>query len=135
MITLQKADAEKIPFSDHSFHAVTVAFGVRNFENLGLGLAEMKRVLRPGGTLLVLEFSNPVKFPVKQLYGIYSRWFIPLFGRIISKHREAYTYLPDSVAAFPSGEAFTAILAETGFRNPRFIRLSMGIATVYTAEK
>ncbi len=135
LITLRKADAEKIPFSDNSFHAVTVAFGVRNFENLKQGLGEMKRVLRPGGVMMILEFSHPQNFPMKQLYGFYSKQIIPVFGRVISKNRQAYQYLPDSVAAFPSGADFVGILSETGLRNTRCISLSMGIATIYIGEK
>jgi demethylmenaquinone methyltransferase/2-methoxy-6-polyprenyl-1,4-benzoquinol methylase len=106
IITLQRADAEKIPFSDNSFDAITVAFGVRNYENLEMGLTEMHRVLRPGGVMLILEFSHPESFPMKQLYAIYSRYVIPVMGRIISGNSSAYTYLPQSVAAFPSGKAF-----------------------------
>lgn len=135
LITLKRADAEKIPFSDNSFHAVTVAFGVRNYENLLLGLSEMKRVLCPGGTLMILEFSHPESFPMKQLYAIYSRYIIPLLGRTISKNKKAYQYLPDSVAAFPSGDAFVAILEQTGLKNIRCIPLSQGIASIYTGEK
>ena len=135
LISLRVADAEKIPFSDNSFHAITVAFGVRNYGDLRLGLAEMRRVLRPGGIMMILEFSHPRAFPMKQLYGIYSRYVIPLLGRIVSKNSKAYQYLPDSVAAFPSGDDFVAILNETGLKNTRFISLSNGIASIYTAEK
>jgi demethylmenaquinone methyltransferase/2-methoxy-6-polyprenyl-1,4-benzoquinol methylase len=135
MITLKRADAEKLPFSDHSFEAVTVAFGVRNFENLTTGLAEMKRVLRPGGTLLILEFSKPASLPVRLFYGLYSKVFIPSAGRLISKNTEAYRYLPESVAAFPSGKAFLDILAGSGLKNVSMVSLSFGIATIYIAEK
>jgi len=135
MITLRKADAERIPFSDNSFHAITVAFGVRNFENLRLGLSEMKRVLRPGGSMMILEFSHPETFPMKQLYGIYSRYFIPALGSTLSRNKEAYRYLPDSVAAFPSGPDFIRILHEVGLKNTSFRSLSLGIATIYVAEK
>ena len=135
LITLRVADAEKIPFSDNSFHAITVAFGVRNYGDLRLGLAEMRRVLRPGGVMMILEFSHPRTFPMKQLYGIYSRYIIPLLGRTVSKNSQAYQYLPDSVAAFPSGDDFVAILNETGLKNARYITLSNGIASIYTAEK
>ena len=100
LITLRRADAEKIPFSDNSYDAITVAFGVRNYENLEKGLQEMKRVLRPGGVMLILEFSHPSSFPMKQLYGLYSRFVIPLMGRVISGNSKAYSYLPESVAAF-----------------------------------
>lgn len=135
LITLRKADAEKIPFSDNSFHAITVAFGVRNFEDLQLGLAEMKRVLRPDGVVMILEFSHPGTFPMKQLYGFYSKYIIPILGRFVSKNNKAYQYLPDSVAAFPSGNDFVGILTGLGFKNSRFITLSSGIATIYMAEK
>lgn len=135
LITLRRADAEKIPFSDNTFEAITVAFGVRNFENLELGLKEMHRVLRPGGVMLILEFSHPHAFPMKQLYGIYSRYIIPLMGRLISGNSKAYTYLPESVAAFPSGQKFLGILESQGMKNTKLIVLSMGIATIYIAEK
>lgn len=135
LITMKRADAEKLPFSDNSFEAVTVAFGVRNYENLKVGLAEMRRVLRPGGVMLILEFSHPTAFPVRQLYRLYSRVFIPAAGRLISRNTKAYTYLPESVAAFPSGTAFTGILTDTGLRNAGIIPLSFGIATIYKAEK
>jgi demethylmenaquinone methyltransferase/2-methoxy-6-polyprenyl-1,4-benzoquinol methylase len=135
LIALQRADAEKIPFSDNSFAAITVAFGVRNYENLELGLSEMSRVLRPGGLMLILEFSHPGSFPMKQLYAFYSRYCIPAFGRMISGNSNAYTYLPESVAAFPSGENFLLILKKLGLKNVRQVSLSMGIASIYLAEK
>ena len=135
LITFRTADAEKIPFSDNSFDAITVAFGVRNYENLNLGLQEMQRVLRPGGVMLILEFSHPSSFPMKQLYGIYSRFVIPAMGRAISGNRRAYTYLPESVAAFSSGKNFLDILAKIGLKNTEQIQLSMGIASIYLAEK
>jgi len=135
LITLRRADAEKIPFSDNSFEAITVAFGVRNFENLELGLKEMHRVLRPGGVMLILEFSHPSSFPMKQLYGIYSRFVIPVMGRFISGNSKAYTYLPESVAAFPSGKNFLDILKSQGLKNTKQLNLSMGIASIYIGEK
>ena len=135
IISLQRADAEKIPFSDNTFAAITVAFGVRNYENLELGLSEMRRVLRPGGVMLILEFSHPESFPMKQLYAIYSRYVIPLMGRLISGNSMAYTYLPESVAAFPSGKNFLEILHKLGLKNTRQVRLSGGIAAIYHAEK
>ena len=135
IITLHCADAEKIQFPDNTFDAITVAFGVRNFENLELGLTEMRRALRPGGVMLILEFSHPESFPMKQLYAFYSRFIIPLAGRLISGNSKAYTYLPESVAAFPSGKAFLAILDNLGFINAKQFPLSMGIATIYQAEK
>lgn len=135
LITLKTADAEKIPFSDNCFDAITVAFGVRNYENLELGLTEMGRVLRPKGLMLILEFSHPTSFPMKQFYRLYSRYIIPLLGRMISGNSKAYTYLPESVAAFPSGRNFIEILDKLGFKNTRQVVLSMGIATIYLAEK
>jgi demethylmenaquinone methyltransferase/2-methoxy-6-polyprenyl-1,4-benzoquinol methylase len=112
-----------------------VAFGVRNFENLELGLKEMRRVLRPGGVMLILEFSHPSSFPMKQLYGIYSRYVIPVMGRFISGNSKAYTYLPESVAAFPSGKNFLDILKSQGLKNTKQLNLSMGIASIYIGEK
>jgi len=135
MISFHLADAEEIPFPDHSFNAVTVAFGVRNFGDLQQGLKEMGRVLAPGGNLMILEFSHPEFFPVRQLYAAYSRFVIPVAGRIISGNTAAYAYLPESVAAFPSGERFTGLLRETGFRNISRVRLSAGIASIYRSEK
>jgi demethylmenaquinone methyltransferase / 2-methoxy-6-polyprenyl-1,4-benzoquinol methylase len=135
LINLQCADAEKIPFSDNTFEAITVAFGVRNYENLELGLAEMRRVLRPGGIMLILEFSHPGAFPMKQFYAFYSRYIIPLTGRLISGNSSAYRYLPESVAAFPSGKKFLGILEQVGLKNTLQISLSGGIASIYQAEK
>ena len=134
-ISFRRGDAEKIPFSDGTFDAVTVAFGVRNFEDLPQGLREMRRVMRPGGLMLVLEFSHPERFPVRQLYGFYSRFIIPAAGKLISGHSAAYRYLPESVAAFPSGKRFLDIMEETGLKNVRQIPLTMGIASIYAGEK
>lgn len=131
-IELLKGDSEQLPFDDHSFDAVTVAFGVRNFENLRAGLLEMRRVLREGAPVIILEFSRPERFPVKQLFGFYFRRIMPVVGRIFSRDHRAYTYLPESVDQFPSGEAFLDILRETGFREVRCIPLSGGIASIYT---
>jgi len=135
MISFREGEAERIPFDDVTFDVVMVAFGVRNFEELKGGLQEMKRVLKPRGLMLILEFSHPGSFPVKPLYSFYSKVFIPLFGKLISRHSQAYTYLPETVAAFPSGDAFLDILRETGLQKLRQIRLSGGIATLYCAEK
>lgn len=135
LISLLPGDAEALPFPDDTFDAVTVAFGVRNFENLRLGLMEMKRVLHPGGILLILEFSHPASFPVRPCYQVYSRLIIPLFGRLISHHPEAYHYLPDSVASFPSGNSFMTILDDLGLKNTGRKSLTMGIASIYWAEK
>lgn len=135
VIRLQQGDAEHIPFPDNTFDAVTVAFGVRNFDDLGLGLSEMRRVLRPGGCMLILEFSHPTAFPMKQLYGFYSHAIIPAVGRLISGSSTAYTYLPQSVDAFPSGTDFLKILDQRGLARVNQISLTGGIASVYTGEK
>jgi demethylmenaquinone methyltransferase/2-methoxy-6-polyprenyl-1,4-benzoquinol methylase len=135
LISFHEGDAEKIPFPDDTFDAITVAFGVRNYENLRVGLAEMRRVLKPGGIMLILEFSHPEAFPMKQLYAFYSRYIIPPLGRLISGNQRAYSYLPESVAAFPSGKPFLDVLEMTGLKNTRRISLSMGIASIYQAEK
>ncbi|MDD4555430.1 MAG: bifunctional demethylmenaquinone methyltransferase/2-methoxy-6-polyprenyl-1,4-benzoquinol methylase UbiE [Bacteroidales bacterium] len=135
VIRLQQGDAEHIPFPDNTFNAVTVAFGVRNFDDLGLGLSEMRRVLKPGGCMLILEFSHPAAFPMKQLYGFYSHAVIPAVGRLISGSRTAYTYLPQSVDAFPSGKDFLEILDQRGLARVNQISLTGGIASVYTGEK
>lgn len=134
-VQFRKADSVKLPFSDNSFDAVTVGFGVRNFEHLEKGLADMFRVLRPGGKLVVLEFSRPRSFPVKQLYGFYSFKILPFFGRLFSKDREAYSYLPESVAAFPDGKAFTRLMERNGFRETNIRSLSLGICSIYTGRK
>lgn len=134
-VQFRKADSVKLPFSDNSFDAVTVGFGVRNFEHLEKGLADMFRVLRPGGKLVVLEFSRPRAFPVKQLYGFYSFKILPFFGRLFSKDREAYSYLPESVAAFPDGKAFSGLMERNGFRETNIRSLSLGICSIYTGRK
>jgi demethylmenaquinone methyltransferase/2-methoxy-6-polyprenyl-1,4-benzoquinol methylase len=109
IIDLQLADSENLPFEENKFDAVIVAFGVRNFENLERGLSEMKRVLRPGGKMIVLEFSKPRMFPFKQLYNFYFKFILPKIGRLISRDKAAYTYLPESVQAFPDGPEFVSI--------------------------
>ena len=134
-VSLLAAEAEYLPFAGGSFDAAIVAFGARNFEDLHQGLAEMHRVLRTGGKLVVLEFSRPRAFPFRQIYLFYFLRVIPRIGRLVSGNREAYTYLPESVMAFPEGEEFLSILTGAGFRSPRAERLTFGIATVYTAEK
>lgn len=135
IISLEKGDAEQIPFPDNAFDAVTVAFGVRNFENLLGGLKEMRRVLKPGGILVILEFSHPEKFPVRQLYKFYSRFLIPFFGKIFSGNHEAYRYLPDSVSNFPSGKDFITILQDAGLIKNSMVSLSYGISTIYKSKK
>ena len=111
------------------------SFGVRNFENLEQGLKDILRVLKPGGVAVILEFSMPMKFPVKQFYNFYFRHILPFLGKMISKDYAAYTYLPDSVMAFPQGKAFTDILDSVGFKTTKYQSLTFGIATIYIAEK
>jgi demethylmenaquinone methyltransferase/2-methoxy-6-polyprenyl-1,4-benzoquinol methylase len=134
-IKLIKADSEKLPFEDNYFDASTVAFGVRNFEHLELGLLEMKRVIKPNGKIIVLEFSKPKNFPVKQLFGFYFKTILPALGRTISKDSRAYNYLPESVQVFPEGEEFLNVLKNCGFRDCKGIKLSFGIASIYSATK
>lgn len=130
-IEMQFGASEDLPFEDASFDAAMVAFGVRNFENLRAGLSEIARVLRPGGPLVVLEFSQPRLFPVKQLYGLYFRYVVPNVGRAVSRHEHAYQYLPDSVGVFPSGDAFLDEMEASGFEDLRSKPLTFGIASLY----
>lgn len=134
-ITLQAGDSETISFPDQTFDAITVAFGVRNFENLEKGLSEMRRVLKPGGKLVILEFSNPTVFPIKQLYNLYFRYITPLLGKWIAKSRVAYSYLPDSVKAFPQGQIMCNILTNTGFQSVTCKTLTFGICSIYCATR
>lgn len=135
LIRLCLAEAEQLPFGNERFDAAIVAFGARNFENLDRGLSEMHRVLRRGGMIVVLEFSRPRTVPFKQLYFWYFRFVLPHLGRMISKHREAYSYLPDTVLKFPEGQEFLDILDRIGFRDLHEERLTLGIATIYTGVK
>ncbi len=135
VITLQAGEAEHLSFGTGSFDAAIVAFGARNFEDLRAGLAEMYRILRPGGKIVVLEFSRPSRFPFKQTYFFYFRNIVPLVGRLVSRHEFAYRYLPDTVLKFPEGEDFLEILHATGFRSTAEERLTFGIASVYTGVK
>ena len=128
-------DSENLAFEDNYFDALTVGFGVRNFENLEKGLSEMLRVIRPGGKIVILEFSKPKKFPIKQVFSFYSKYFIPFFGKRISKDSQAYAYLPESVAAFPEGKEFESILKKLNYKSVQSIILSGGIATIYTGTK
>src|ERR1035438_280029 len=134
-IQLLPGDSEKLIFNNESFDAVTVAFGVRNFENLEKGLREIHRVLRPNGVAVILEFSMPMNFPVKQLYSFYFKNILPFIGKIISKDYAAYSYLPSSVMAFPQGKEFVNILKSVGFNTTKFIPVTFGIATIYFAQK
>lgn len=134
-IKMVQADSENLPFEENKFDAVTVAFGVRNFENLKVGLAEILRVMKPGAVLVVLEFSRPNKFPFKQVYNFYFKTILPKLGHWISRDKAAYTYLPESVEAFPDGEKFLSILSETGYKNTSCKSLTFGISSIYTAQK
>ncbi len=135
IISLSYGDSENLPFDNESFDAITVGFGVRNFEDLNKGLNEIKRVLKKDGQLAILEFSKPKKFPVKQSFYLYSKFLLPFFGRLFSRDKSAYTYLPASVEAFPEGEQFKNILAKNGFSQINLKSLSGGIATIYSAIK
>ena len=135
IIKMQLGDSENIPYDSNYFDALTVGFGVRNFENLEMGLTEMLRVLKPGGKAVILEFSKPKRFPIKQIFGFYSRYFIPFFGKRISKDAKAYSYLPESVAAFPEGKDFEDILHKIGYKNIESTLVSGGIATIYAGIK
>lgn len=134
-IELIKGDSENLPYDDATFDVVTVSFGVRNFEDLRKGLSEMQRVLKPGGKLIILEFSYPSKFPVKQLYHFYNSTLLPFFGKVISGSSTAYTYLPESVKAFPEGQNFLDLLESCGFEKTGQKRLTFGISSLYTAFK
>ncbi|KAB7729233.1 bifunctional demethylmenaquinone methyltransferase/2-methoxy-6-polyprenyl-1,4-benzoquinol methylase UbiE [Rudanella paleaurantiibacter] len=135
LIEMRSGDSEGLPFTDNEFDAVIVSFGVRNFENLLKGLTDMNRVTRKGGVCVVLEFSNPRAFPFKQLYGFYSNTILPLIGRLISRDQSAYTYLPESVQAFPDGPDFIRIFEQAGFTKTRWIPLTFGVASIYIGQK
>lgn len=134
-IELLKGDSEAINFPNETFDAITVAFGVRNFENLEKGLAEMYRVLKPGGKAVILEFSKPRKKGFKGLYNLYMNIIAPRAGQWVSKNKDAYQYLNQSVKAFPEGETFLHILQQVGFKNTTLKRLSLGICTIYCGSK
>lgn len=134
-VVLQRGDAEKLPFSDRQFDAALVAFGVRNFQDLDAGLAEIRRVLKPGGALVVLEFSRPRAFPIKQLYHVYSRHILPRIGGALSQDDGAYRYLPASVAVFPDGDDFLARMRTAGYDNLVCRPLTFGIASLYKGER
>ena len=135
IFSVQTGDSEGLHFENNHFDAITVAFGVRNYQNLEKGLADMYRVLKPGGKIVILEFSKPKKFPVKQGYNFYFKHVTPFLGRLFSKDNRAYTYLPESVAAFPDGESFTALMDKVGFKNTKDRRLTFGISAIYTGIK
>jgi len=135
VITLEVGDSENLRFESDTFDAVTVAFGVRNFENLQAGLKEMRRVMKAGGTVAILEFSKPKKFPFKNIYQFYFKYILPGFGKVVSKDNEAYTYLPESVQQFAEDEAFLKEMENAGFKNNVQQRLTFGIATLYSGTK
>ena len=134
-IELMQGDAAQLPFADQSFDAVTVAFGVRNFEDRAKGLSEIYRVTKAGGQVAILEFSMPEHFPVKQLYSFYFKHLLPKIGKAVSKDADAYAYLPASVESFPKPKEFKAILTEIGWQDCKATSLSFGIATLYVAQK
>lgn len=134
-IEMLLGDSENIPFEDNTFDAITVAFGVRNFENLEKGLSEILRVLKPNGIFVILETSNPTKFPFKQGYVFYTRKILPLIGKLFSKDDSAYGYLSESASVFPFGEALNNILRKIGFISVENLPQTFGVATIYTASK
>jgi demethylmenaquinone methyltransferase/2-methoxy-6-polyprenyl-1,4-benzoquinol methylase len=134
-ISLFTGDSENIKFEDNAFDAITVAFGVRNFQNLLKGLQEMRRVLQPGGKLVVLEFSKPKNKAFKQFYNLYMNVIAPSFGKLFAKNKDAYQYLNDSVQAFPEGQTFLTIMHEAGFTQTYLKSLSLGICTIYCGVK
>lgn len=134
-IELQLGDSEKLLFSDNKFDAIIVSFGVRNFENLEKGLEDMYRVLKPGGTTVIVEFSKPGVFPFKQLYNFYFKYVLPSIGKVISKDNSAYSYLPESVQAFPYGDKFLEVLNKIGYKNTVCRPLTFGISSIYLGQK
>lgn len=134
-IEMVLGDSENIPYPDNYFDAITVSYGVRNFEDLNKGLQEIYRVLKPGGTFVVLETSVPTKFPFKQGYQIHSKVLLPLIGKLFSKDKTAYSYLSESANSFPYGEAFNKILKQNGFINVIDIPVTLGVSTIYKANK
>mgnify|MGYP001028951003 FL=1 len=128
-------DSEDLKFENEKFDAITVSFGVRNFQDLKKGLSELNRVLKTGGKLIILEFSKPKKFPVKQAYFTYFKYIMPVIGKVVSRDKSAYNYLPQSVMAFPEGEEFQKILKDVGFSESKAIPLTGGIASIYVAQK
>jgi demethylmenaquinone methyltransferase/2-methoxy-6-polyprenyl-1,4-benzoquinol methylase len=135
VFSVQLGDSEGLNFEDDTFDAITVAFGVRNYQNLEQGLADMLRVLKPAGKIVILEFSKPRAFPIKQLYNFYFKYITPFFGKLFSKDKQAYTYLPESVAAFPDGKTFTALMEKVGYKNTKHRSLTFGISAIYTGTK
>ena len=135
IVSFKKDDCTHLSFDDNSFDAVTAAFGIRNFQNLDQGLSEMYRVLKPNGHLSIVELTTPVSFPMKQLFKLYSHTMLPVYGKLISKDTSAYSYLTNTIEAFPQGEVILNILRKAGFKNASFKRLTFGICTMYFATK
>ncbi len=135
IISFAREDCTKLTFADNTFDAVTAAFGIRNFSDLDKGLAEMCRVLKPGGYLSIVELTTPVSFPMKQLFRIYSHTVLPVYGRLVSKDPSAYSYLTKTIEAFPQGETMVEAFKKAGFRQASFRRLTFGICTMYLATK
>jgi len=135
LIKFKLGDSEGLPFEDNSFDAATIAFGIRNFQNPQQGLEDIYRVLRPGGKVFVLEFSNPEEFPGKQFFNFHFKFIMPFWGRLISKDSSAYSYLPDSIRAFPHGKAFLDLMAAAGFHNNTAKKFTFGVASLYIGEK
>jgi demethylmenaquinone methyltransferase/2-methoxy-6-polyprenyl-1,4-benzoquinol methylase len=135
MLEFVKGDSEKLPFEDNSFDAITVSFGIRNFENLEKGLSEIHRVLKKDGIFVILETSVPTKFPFKQGYNLYTKNILPLIGRLFSKDKVAYKYLSESASQFPFGEKLNNILRNIGFKEVKNHPQTLGVATIYTASK
>ena len=134
-IEMMVGDSEDMPFDNNTFDAITVSFGVRNFANLEKGIREIERVLKPDGVLVILETSNPTKFPFKQGYKLYTNLFLPIVGKLFSKDKVAYSYLSESANSFPFGEAFNNILQKNGFKHTINNPVTFGVATIYTATK
>jgi demethylmenaquinone methyltransferase / 2-methoxy-6-polyprenyl-1,4-benzoquinol methylase len=135
IIKFEPGDSENLRFDSESFDTVMASFGVRNFQNLEKGLAEMRRVLKPNGTLMVLEFSTPRDFPIKQLYNFYFKNILPIIGKMVSKDTKAYGYLYESSSKFPAFENFTSILDKIGFKESRYYSLTLGVCCIYIAKK
>ena len=133
-IEMVVGDSEEMPFDDDTFDAITVSFGVRNFANLDKGIKEIARVLKPSGVLVILETSNPLKFPFRQGYKLYTHLFLPIIGKLFSKDKVAYSYLSESANSFPFGAAFNNILQKNGFTSTEDTPVTFGVATIYTAR-
>lgn len=134
-ISFEQQDCLALTYADNTFDAVTAAFGVRNFENIEQGICEMYRVLKPGGHIMILELSSPEYFPMKQLFSIYSKLVIPNMGKLISKEKAAYDYLPSSIKVVPQGRVMTGILERAGFKESRYKTFTLGVCTMYTGTK